>query len=220
MIKVPWNEIDTVLLDMDGTLLDLHFDNFFWLTYLPSVYSQTFDVEYEAAIADLHQRFHGKQGTMEWYCLDFWSEQLNLDIVDLKHQIKEKIAVRPFVEPFLAFLRKENKHIVLLTNAHRASLDLKMQVTSLAPLFDDIISTHDYGLPKEDLALWDALKIDCPFEASKTLLIDDTESVLNSAKHFGIKHLLTLSQPDSQNPKREALTYPAFHHFDEIFLHD
>ncbi|HBT55971.1 MAG TPA: haloacid dehalogenase, partial [Pseudomonas sp.] len=31
-----WNAIDTVLLDMDGTLLDLHFDNHFWLEHMPA----------------------------------------------------------------------------------------------------------------------------------------------------------------------------------------
>ncbi|NLD01354.1 MAG: haloacid dehalogenase, partial [Gammaproteobacteria bacterium] len=40
MQQLPWAHIDTVLLDMDGTLLDLHFDNFFWLKYLPQCYAE------------------------------------------------------------------------------------------------------------------------------------------------------------------------------------
>lgn len=215
-LVVPWSEIDTVLLDMDGTLLDLHFDNYFWLNHLPQVFSDTFNLNYDDALSDLHQRFSDKQGTMDWYCLDFWSRQLSLDVADLKNDVKDKIAVRPFAETFLQFLRRENKHIVLLTNAHRDSLDLKMQVTGLADCFDQIISSHDYGLPKEDLGLWAALKADCHFEPSRTLLIDDTETVLTSAKNYGIQHLLTLLQPDSQKPVRENLHYRAFHHFDEI----
>ena len=31
MLPLAWRDIDTVLLDMDGTLLDLHYDNHFWL---------------------------------------------------------------------------------------------------------------------------------------------------------------------------------------------
>ncbi|NRB37840.1 MAG: GMP/IMP nucleotidase [Pseudomonadales bacterium] len=216
---IPWSEIETVLLDMDGTLLDLHFDNYFWLTHLPQVFSQKYSLDYDDAMKDLHQRFEEKRGSMDWYCLDFWTEQLQLDVVDLKHDVKHKIAIRPFVESFLQFLRDEGKHIVLLTNAHRDSLDLKMQETGLEGYFDQLISTHDYGLPKENIGLWSALKADCQFNPASTLLIDDTETVLDSAHRFGIKYLLTLSQPDSQNPKRDGLAYTAIHHFDEIMPH-
>ena len=40
MPSLPWSDIDTVLLDMDGTLLDLHFDNHFWLEHLPQRYAE------------------------------------------------------------------------------------------------------------------------------------------------------------------------------------
>ena len=30
-----WSCIEVVCLDMDGTVLDLHFDNLFWLEVLP-----------------------------------------------------------------------------------------------------------------------------------------------------------------------------------------
>ena len=29
---IDWTQLDTILLDMDGTLLDLEFDNHFWGT--------------------------------------------------------------------------------------------------------------------------------------------------------------------------------------------
>ncbi|MEO1576619.1 MAG: HAD family hydrolase, partial [Pseudomonadota bacterium] len=32
---VAWSDIDNVLLDMDGTLLDLNFDTVFWLQVVP-----------------------------------------------------------------------------------------------------------------------------------------------------------------------------------------
>lgn len=215
-VELPWSEIDTVLLDMDGTLLDLHFDNFFWQTHLPKVYSDTFNVDPELAETDLHQRFEDKRGSMDWYCLDYWSAQLQLDVVDLKHQLQEKIAIRPYVEVFLQQLKKQQKHVVLLTNAHRDSLDLKMKVTGLTAYFDQIISSHDYGLPKENVGLWAALKADCHFNPERTLLMDDTETVLQSAQAYGIKHLVTLLQPDSQHPARVDLSFPAILHFDEI----
>ena len=39
-LKLNWDNIDTVLLDLDGTLLDLNFDLEFWLEYIPKVYSK------------------------------------------------------------------------------------------------------------------------------------------------------------------------------------
>ncbi len=213
---INWNQIETVLLDMDGTLLDLHFDNYFWLEHVPRVYSATFNVPHSDAISLLHQQFDEMQGSMQWYCLDYWSERLQLDIIQLKHDLHEKIVVRPHTETFLQALQQHNKQVLLVTNAHRGSLELKMLKTELSRYFNEIISTHDYGMPKEEQGLWKALQNDHQFTPSTTLLIDDTEAVLASAELYGIKHLVTLKQPDSQADVRENLKYPSIMHFDEI----
>lgn len=213
---INWTQIDTVLLDMDGTLLDLHFDNYFWMEHIPKVYSTTFDIPHADAVVQLHQQFDEMRGSMEWYCLDYWSERLNLNIIQLKHDLHEKIVIRPHTENFLKALQGLNKQVLLVTNAHRGSLELKMLKTELDRYFDGIISTHDYGMPKEEQGLWKALQNDHHFTPATTLLIDDTEAVLASAELYGIKHLITLKQPDSQAEIREDLKYPAILHFDEI----
>ena len=41
-MKLNWNDIDTVLLDMDGTLLDRHFDDHFWLDHVPKRYADRY----------------------------------------------------------------------------------------------------------------------------------------------------------------------------------
>lgn len=218
-MPIDWSAIDTLLLDMDGTLLDLHFDNFFWVHYLPQRYIDTFKVEPTKALADLEQLFADQQGNLSWYCLDYWSNQLQLDIVALKNEVKEKIAIRPFVEDFLSAMRHAGKQTILITNAHRASLDLKMQETGLATYLDVLASTHDYGVPKEDPKLWSALQKDFQYNPARSLLIDDGEIILDCAKACGIGHLLTLQQPDSQKALRSNLRYPAILHFDEIMPH-
>ncbi|CAA0080713.1 GMP/IMP nucleotidase YrfG [BD1-7 clade bacterium] len=214
-----WQAIETVLLDMDGTLLDLHFDNYFWLTHLPEVYSRKQGISVAQANDFLFDLMGRIRGSIEWYCLDYWSSTLDLDIATMKLDVAHKIALRPFAREFVQTLQNQGKHVVLLTNAHRGSLSLKMQRTALDEHFDRLISTHDYGVPKEDQRLWDALKADCAYDPESTLLIDDTETVLQSAHDYGIAYLLTIKQPDSMHPPRLDLKFPAIDHFDEVMPH-
>lgn len=215
-MPINWPDIDTLLLDMDGTLLDLHFDNHFWLQHLPATFARKHNLSFEAAFADLSARFAARRGTLSWYCLDYWTNELSIDIAALKHDVADKIAIRPYVEAFLQQQRAAGRKLILLTNAHRKSLSLKMDITGIEPLFDALVSTHDYGMPKEDPKLWQALFTDFPINPARCLLIDDSEPILDCAKAAGIGHVLTLRQPDSQQALRQQLTHPAILHFDEI----
>jgi HAD superfamily hydrolase (TIGR01509 family) len=212
---IDWNSIDTVLLDMDGTLLDLHFDNYFWLKHLPQRYAEIHMMDLESATTNLHQRIRAHEGTLQWYCLDFWSDTLRVDIRSLKEEIKHKIQVRPHVNVFLQRIRAHNKKVVLVTNAHPLSLSLKMEITAIDRLLDVVISSHELNHPKEAQAFWHELRLREHFDPERTLFIDDTVRILDSAQTFGIRHLLCVHQPDSQQP-RMITDYPAIHHFDEI----
>lgn len=212
---INWATIDTVLLDMDGTLLDLHFDNYFWLEHLPKRYAQHHKIALGTAKEALRQRIEEKQGSLEWYCLDYWSEALSLNIPQLKEEIKHKIQMRPHVELFLKRLQDHNKHVVLVTNAHRSSVSLKLEMTPINTHLDVVVSSHDYKFAKEQQAFWHTLQACEPFNPMRTLFIDDSPSVLDSAKRYGIAHILAIHQPDSQTPRRIE-KYPAIEHFDEI----
>ena len=212
---INWHAIDTVLLDMDGTLLDLHYDNFFWLHYLPQRYAEIHDMDLTAARSHLEKNIHSHAGTLKWYCLEFWSESLQLDIRALKEEVKHKIAVRPHVEEFLQRLRQHGKKVVLITNAHPHSLSLKLEVTAIDRWLDIIISSHEFQQPKEAQQFWHLLQKREAFDPARTLFIDDTVRILDSAKTFGIAHLLCIHQPDSQTQRRVD-EYPAIHNFDEI----
>ncbi|MEQ9394226.1 GMP/IMP nucleotidase [Haliea sp.] len=213
---IDWDSIDTVLLDMDGTLLDLHFDNYFWLDHLPRLYAEKHGIPAADATATLHGRFDGRQGTLDWYSLDYWSAQLDMDVPALKREIRHMVALRPFALEFLQQLHAGPCEVVLVTNAHRKTLDIKMSQVDITPWFDRLVVSHDLQAPKEDPAFWHALQHLHPFNPDRTLLIDDTESVLESARQYGIAHLLTLLQPDSQHQKRIDTRFPGIHHFDEI----
>ncbi len=209
MPLLNWTSIDTVLLDMDGTLLDLHYDNQFWLEHLPARYAQVHGVSRAMAELELQPLFERNAGTLNWYCLDFWSRELNLPIRELKREIADLIALRPDADVFLAAVRDAGKRVAMITNAHRDSLSLKLERVELAPYFERLISSHDYGFPKESPQFWDALQADLGFTPARSLFIDDTLAVLRSAQRFGVGHLLAVREPDSRRGPRDTEEFAA-----------
>ncbi len=213
---IEWNNIETVLLDMDGTLLDLNFDNHFWQEFVPLRYAEQNALTIDQAKRQLVPQFKEMEGKLEWYCLDYWSEELKLDIAGLKAEISGLIAVLPHVTEFLSALQQSPMQLILVTNAHRAALDIKMGKTCLQPFFDQIISSHDYGCPKESQAFWERLYQQQGFDREKTLLVDDSLAVLRSARLYGIRHLVSIIRPDSKAEKREITDFYAINDFREL----
>ncbi|MCP4043860.1 MAG: GMP/IMP nucleotidase [Gammaproteobacteria bacterium] len=213
---INWNSIHTVLLDMDGTLLDLHFDNQFWLEHVPLRYAQRHKKEIGEAKSELLRRYRKVEGTMEWYCLDYWTRELGMDIPLLKEEVEHLIAIHPHVVEFLDAMRQLGKRMVLVTNAHGKSLSLKMERTRLGGHFDSIICAHDLGLPKEESEFWHHLRNREPFNPDTTLLVDDSLAVLRSAHTYGIAHLLAVLHPDSRGPVKDVEEFDAIRNFQDI----
>ena len=211
-----WQDIDTVLLDMDGTLLDLHFDNHFWLHHVPMCYAEKHDLSHDEAHQHLMARYTEMRGSLDWYCIDFWTRELSLDIEQLKHDIAEKIAIRPDVVDFLHWLNEHNKRVVLVTNAHPASLNLKMDKTKLHIHFDKIINAHDIGMAKEEQGFWQKLQDFEPYDKNKTMLIDDNLEVLDCAFAYGIGYCYGIQQPDSQGENIKSEHFVVLDSFKEI----
>lgn len=213
---VDWDRIDTVFLDMDGTLLDLYFYNHFWREHVPMRYAQKRELSVAAARAELAARYRSRAGTLEWYCVDFWSRELDLDIVALKQEVAHLIAVHPDVRDFLAAVRQSGRRVVLVTNAHGKSLELKMRHTGIEPYFDALITSHQLGLPKEDAAFWAALRNVEPYAPARTLMVDDSLPVLRAAKSAGLAHLLAVKYPDSRQPLKDSEEFAALGSFREL----
>ena len=213
---LPWQTINSVFLDMDGTLLDLNFDNHFWREHVPLRYAEHHNMSIEDAKAALVPRFREKEGTLDWYCVEYWSRELQLDIIALKHEINHLIAVHDHVADFLEALRDAGKRVVLLTNAHTRTLDLKMEINGIDHAFDALICSHELGYPKEDLRFWHALTGREHFDCATTLFIDDSLPVLRAAHEYGINHLLAISKPDTRSPVRSIEEFRAIEGFHEI----
>jgi putative hydrolase of the HAD superfamily len=220
---VDWSTLDTVFLDMDGTLLDLHFDNHFWLEHLPRRYAEHNNLHPQQAKDTLIPMIMAERGSLNWYCTDYWSERLSLDITGLKAEVGDRIGYRPHVPEFLKALRKAGLQSVIVTNCHPDPLRLKLERTGLDQHVNAIVSSHDLDKPKEDREFWTALSARTPYRPNRTLMVDDSFPVLESARDAGISQCLAILAPDSRQPVRDQHPdIPGIHHFDEILpsLHE
>ena len=191
------------------TLLDLHFDNYFWLQHLPKRWAEISGISVSNAEAQLKAEYAELTGKLEWYCLDYWGKRLQLPITELKREVMHKIAMRSDVPDFLTALKHSGRQVALVTNAHPDSLSLKIERTELASYIDTLISTHEFGVTKENWALWQKLQQRLGFDPERTLFVDDSLPILKAAHDFGIKHLLAVANPDSQQLSRQITEYPA-----------
>jgi len=213
---INWTDIKTVLLDMDGTLLDLNFDNHFWQEHVPLRYAELNKLTLAQAKDVLYPKFKNAEGTLDWYCVDYWSSQLGMDIPKLKKEVNHLIAVHPHVVDFLEAVKYSGRRMLLVTNAHVKALEIKMEQTQLAGHFDHIVVSHDLGVPKETHDFWEKLKQIESYDERSTLLVDDSLPVLRAARNYGIKHLLAVRKPDTQRDEKDVEEFEAIYHFDDI----
>lgn len=211
-----WTQIDTVLLDMDGTLLDLHYDNHFWLEHVPQRFAEKHGLTIDEAKAQLRVRYKAVEGTLDWYCVDYWTRELGLDIPVLKQEVEHLIAVHPHVLDFLHAVRATHKRVLLVTNAHGKAVDIKFRRTRLGGHFDAVVCSHDLRLPKEHPGFWHKLEAVHPFDRTRALLVDDSLPVLRAARDHGIGHLLAVYQPDSRQPDKDVGEFAAIRSFRDI----
>lgn len=202
--KTALHRTETLMLDMDGTLLDLAFDNYVWRDLVPRRYAAANGMTFEAARDHLFGQYRAVQGDLEWYCLDHWCEQLGVDVIQLHHDVNHRIGYLPGALDFLRTVHKQETRILLVTNSHPDTLALKDAVTGLGDYFDGVFSSHNYGHAKESQAFWHALQDDVGFDIETTLFVDDSQRVLRSADEYGVEMLVTVTRPDTQRPVRRG----------------
>ena len=195
------------MLDMDGTILDLAYDNYMWMTHVPEQWGAKNGMSLSEARKHLFARFGAVQGELHWYCLDHWSERLDLDVMQLHRDNHERIGFLPGARDFLTQLRELDIKVLLVTNSHPDTLELKEQVTGFSEFFDGIHSAHSYGYAKEQQDFWHALQEKEGFEPATTMFVDDTERVLKSAGEYGVEMLVSISRPDTTEPKRQRTEF-------------
>jgi putative hydrolase of the HAD superfamily len=203
-----WAAIDTVLLDLDGTLLDLAFDTRFWRHTIPSAWGQSRGLSVDAARELLAPRFREREGTLDWYSLAYWSRELELDVAALKRAAMHEVSWLAGVPEFLATLRRNGKRLVLLTNAHPEALAIKDERTGVSRYLDAMFSSHTFLWPKEDARFWESVRRSEPFDPARSLFVDDSPAVLAAARAAGIRWVIGVRHPDSQGTVREHGPWP------------
>lgn len=215
---IAWADVDCVLFDMDGTLLDLHFDNYFWLEHLPLRYGQKHQLSISDAKQLLFPQFHAKRGSLDWYSVDYWTQVLAIDIEALKKEVVDRIALRPHAVEFLQWLQAQDKRCLLITNAHRKSLELKMAHTALDDYFECMISSHDFGFAKEQDKFWQQLSVEFNVDLARSVFFDDSLEVLRAAERNGVGQICGIAKPDSQKGENNLIPYPAIKDFRELMV--
>jgi len=214
--QLPWNAIDTVMLDMDGTLLDKHFDDYFWEQYVPEHYSLLKDIPIEEAKEQLLARYHAVKETLDWSDLNFWSRELGMDLQELKLRINHLIGMHPYVVEFLKHCLHSRKRLYLITNAHSSTLAIKLEKTAIGLWFDRIICAEEVGAAKEEPRFWVQLERILEFDKTRTLLVDDSEKVLVTAKEHGLAHLVFVARPSSRQRVHYSCLFPSIVYFKEL----
>ena len=213
---LPWSNIDTVMFDMDGTLLDLHFDNHFWQILVPQTYSALHGVSEDAAKEIINCKYAEVRGTLDWYSLDYWEAELRFDVKHLKHTNTDRISIRPNVEKLLEALQQTDKRVLLITNAHPVAMEIKLNHTRIGDYFHNCISSHSLSLAKENHGFWQALQRAEHYDPERTVLFDDSLPVLRQARREGIQHLYAIKKPDSQRPDLTLAEFPQVEDFAHI----
>ncbi len=216
--QINWENIDTVLLDMDGTLLDKYFDDFFWEKYVPQVYASKHELSADDAEHQLLEKYRSVESTLQWTDLNYWTSRLGLDIATLKREIDHLINVHDHVFDFLGYITSRDIKLCLITNAHPKTLEIKLAKTHIDPFFDDIICADEIGAAKEQIEFWHGLEKILDFDKSRSLFADDTEKCLTAAGTFGIEYLLHVAKPSSRLDVCYSPEFPSIAHFGELIL--
>lgn len=206
--KPDWTRVHHVLLDMDGTMLDLAFDNFIWRHLVPQRYAAARGLSLDDAIAQLQPQFMAVAHTLPWYDLDHWSRVTGLDVAALHHEFAHRASVLDGTLIFLDAVRASGRPMWVVTNAHPESWKPKLAHTGIAHYFEHIVSSHDLQAPKEDALYWQRLQQRYGFDPARSLFADDSRPVLESARAFGIDQIVAMCHPDTTQPHRE---FPDFH---------
>jgi HAD superfamily hydrolase (TIGR01509 family) len=210
--SVNWSLIDDVLVDMDGTLLDRHFDNFFFEEELPRRYAAMHGLSFEASRARLMAMYRSVEGELAWTDLEYWSGRVGIDVVAMHQELQHLMGFLPGAENFLAAVRAKGKRITVLTNAHHTGVAVKSAKTGLNRYVDRIVDAFEVGYLKMRSEYWPACRTLVGFDPSRSLYVDDDETCLAAARQYGIGAIFHSAKSSSQLPPARSAHFASIEH--------
>lgn len=202
--NIDWRSIDDVLLDMDGTLLDLHYDATFWLNNVHSIVANLTGEPEHVIQERFHRELKKHEGTLAWYCTDYWADFFGIDLIEAKQQLAHLIRFRPHAEQFLNVMKSLPLRTLIATNAHPDVIQLKLNVVPLEDMVDGIVSSHQYGVAKEHPDFWRALFDEYAINPDRALFMDDSSKVLDAADRAGVREVVEIRHPNLSEPPRST----------------
>jgi len=202
--NIDWRSIDDVLLDMDGTLLDLHYDATFWLNNVHSIVANLTGEPEHVIQERFHRELKKHEGTLAWYCTDYWADFFGIDLIEAKQQLAHLIRFRPHAKQFLNLLNSLPLRTLIATNAHPDVIQLKLNVVPLEDMVDGIVSSHQYGVAKEHPDFWRALFDEYAINPDRALFMDDSSKVLDAADRAGVREVVEIRHPNLSEPPRST----------------
>ena len=209
---LDWDLIHDVLLDMDGTLLDRHFDNFFFEEELPRRYAAKEGLKFDASRERLMAMYRSVEGELAWTDLEYWTGRVGIDVVAMHRELQHMIGFLPGAQQFLEAVRAKGKRIVVLTNAHYAGVAVKSAKTGLDRYVDRIVDAFEVGYLKMRPEYWPACHRLVGFDPSRSLYVDDDENCLDAARQYGIAAIVHSAKSSSQLPPERSSNFPSVEH--------
>ncbi len=213
---IDWAKIDTVLLDMDGTLIDKHHDDFFWEELVPKCYAEKNNISQLEAKERLRRIYKTKENTKKWADFDYWSERLGINLWLLKDECRHTVKLHPHTVRFLKFLKRRRKKVYLVTAASRKDINFKLEHVGIFEYFDGIFSEIEIGSSKKEKMFWGKVQKKIKYEKSRTMLADDDETIMRMARSHGIRWLVIKSKSSSKKPHQISKEFFCVRHFDDI----
>ncbi|HYJ42165.1 MAG TPA: GMP/IMP nucleotidase [Steroidobacteraceae bacterium] len=205
--RPDWSAIDTVLLDLDGTLLDQAYDNHIWRDLVPQRFAVAQGLDLHVAYSEIARRFAERNGTLDWYCIDYWSRSLGIDIGALHREVRSHVAWLPGAREFLMRMRAAGKKLVLLTNSHPTALAVKHEETGVLDYLDSAATSHEFGAPKENEQFWRAAVARFAFDPARSLFADDNSKMLEAARAAGIRWVYGVRHWDTKGSRRDHVDH-------------
>ena len=213
---LDWHSVDDVLLDMDGTLLDRDFDNFFFEEELPRRYAALHRLSEQAAREKLFALYRSVEGELAWTDLHYWTKTTGIDVVALTQELSGRICYLPGVEAFLGAVRAKRKRMTVLTNAHADGVTIKCRKTGVDKQVDRIVNAFEVGCLKMRPDYWPACQKLVGFEPGRALYIDDDEACLAAAQAFGIRHIYHSVRSSTKLPPHPSSRYTPIENLQDL----